>query len=531
MLPIPQKAPIPRVDFRPFEAEAADRAMQWTQSGVFARHNPNGLAVASVCGDRSFAQLHDHANRLANALLALGLKPGDGVAMMCKNRPEFVEIFLASMRAGLRLTPVNAHLTHPEAAYIVDNCEAKVVFVEGGLLERAQDLGGDACLACVEIGGGADCPYAAMLANSHPGELPAGQAGRLMLYTSGTTGQPKGVISDNIEMTPPQYGGSFSSFNPATDTALCCGPAYHSGPLLFDVRWPLASGVPIVFIDKWDSMQVLHAIEQHGVTHAHMVTTMFQRLLALPVEQRNAFNLSSLRALIHGAAPCPVPVKRAMIDWFGPVLFEYYGATEGGNGINVSSTDWLKKPGTVGKIIPSLGHCVLRDDGQQAAVGEVGKIYFKAPRSRFSYFKDAEKTAKAYQGEFFTLGDLGYVDADGYLFLTGRIAECIISGGVNVYPQEVDDALARHPRVHDVCTVGVPDPEWGERVLSVVVLRPNMDKGDPTTDILAYAATQLASFKRPKTIVFDTQLPRTATGKLLRNKVRERFWPVDGKAI
>jgi long-chain acyl-CoA synthetase len=521
----------PRFDFRACETELVVRAKSWTQSAVFARENPSGLAVASPYGERSFAQLHDNANRLGNAMLALGLKAGDGVALMCRNRPEFVEVFLACMRTGMRLTPINAHLTAPEVAYIVGNSEARLFIVEQALLAQPRDVSTPLLLAVVEIDGRDDKDYARLLAQSHASETPAAPPGRLMLYTSGTTGQPKGVISDNPEMTPPQYAGSFANFNPSTDANLCCGPAYHSGPLLFDVRWPLASGVPIVFLDKWDSSLALRAIAEHRVTHAHMVPTMFQRLLQLPLEARALHDVSSLRVLIHGAAPCSVQTKRAMIDWLGPVLFEYYGATEGGNGINVSSADWLRKPGTVGKLSPDLGHRVLREDGQPAAIDEVGKIYFKAPGARFSYFNDPEKTANAYQGDMFTLGDLGYVDADGYLFLTGRVAECIITGGVNVYPQEVDDALARHPLVQDVCTVGAPDPEWGERVVSLVVLREGATAPDMTAELLDFAATQLASFKRPKSIIFETQLPRTASGKLLRQSIRARFWPSSARSI
>jgi long-chain acyl-CoA synthetase len=347
-----------------------------------------------------------------------------------------------------------------------------------------------------------------------------------MLYTSGTTGFPKGVYREQPEIILSQYEGSFTNYLPQADVALCCGPAYHAAPLLIDVRWPLASGVPIVFLDKWNSEEVLQLIERHRVTHAHMVPTMFQRLLALPPDVRMAHDLSSLRFLVHGAAPCQPAVKRAMIDWFGPVLTEYYGATEGGNGINVDSGQWLRKPGTVGWFNPALGHRIVDEHDRDTAPGVVGEILFHAPaEGRFQYFKDPEKTARAYRGDYFSLGDFGYLDEDGFLFLTGRVAECIISGGVNVYPQEVDNVLLGHPAVADACTVGAPDEEWGEQVVSIVVLHPGF-AGTPALaeNLVAYCASLLAGFKRPRRILFEHEVPRTATGKLLRQQARQRFW-------
>jgi long-chain acyl-CoA synthetase len=315
--------------------------------------------------------------------------------------------------------------------------------------------------------------------------------------------------------------------------ALCSGPAYHSAPLLFDLRWPLASGVPIVLVDKWDSRQVLQLIERHRITHAHMVPTMFQRLLALEPAVRARHDLRSLRFLVHGAAPCAVATKRSMIEWLGPVLTEYYAATEGGHGIHVDSPQWLLKPGTVGRMDPALGHRILDDRGHDVPVGEVGRIYFQAPATgRFEYFGDPAKTAAAYEGERFTLGDLGYVDADGFLFLTGRAAECIISGGVNIYPREVDEVLMRHPAVQDVCTVGAPDDEWGEKVISVVVPAAGHAPSQALAEaIQAHATQHLPRFKCPREIVFDSALPHTGSGKLQRNQVRQRFWQGRARSI
>lgn len=526
-----------RVDFRQYENELALLANTWMQSQVFARENPQAMAIYSPHGNRTFLALHENANRLVSAMLAVGIKPGDAAAVMCRNRAEFLEIFLASMRMGIRLTPVNTHLTPSEVSYIVKNCEAKIFFTDSAAL--TSDIAVDQMPAQILIGTFAavdtkpSTTYVDFIARC-TATLPITPVmGTLMLYTSGTTGKPKGVWRGTPEPIVPQYAGSFADYDTTKDVALCCGPAYHAAPLLFDLRWPLASGIPIVLMDKWDAMETLELIERHQVTHTHMVATMFQRLLALPTNSRQQKNVSSLRLLVHGAAPCPILVKRAMIDWLGPILIEYYGATEGGNGIHVNSADWLKKPGTVGRMDASLGHAILDENMQEVPQGVAGRIFFKAPDvGRFSYFGDSEKTAEAYADNRFTMGDVGYLDEDRYLFLTGRIAECIISGGVNIYPQEIDDVLLSHDAVRDVCTVGIPDQEWGEQVVSLVVLEAHYSPDDTTAQqLLAYASSQLASFKRPRKILFERELPRSASGKLLRQQVRQRFWQNQQRAI
>jgi long-chain acyl-CoA synthetase len=518
----------PALDFRHLVAEISLAANTWTQSAVFAREYPHGVAIVSELGNRSFAQLDESANRIAHQLRAMGLCAGDPVVLMCGNRPEFIEVLLGTMRTGLRLTPISTHLTADEARYIVQDCGARLAFVENGL-----SLAGQCGETIHEIRIGAQeraqdtqvtC-YAQWLDAGSPEPVVSPLAGNLMLYTSGTTGRPKGVFRREPEVVMPQFAGTFADYQPG-DVAFCCGPAYHAAPLLFDIRWPLASGVPIVLQQRWDSERVLAAIQTYRISHAHLVPTMFQRLLRMPTERRLAYDVSSLRLVIHGAAPCPVNQKKAMIEWLGPILIEYYGATEGGEGIHVDSHDWLRKPGTVGRVDPAQGHSILDDQFREVDQGAVGRVFFRAPPTgRFLYFGDPQKTAEAYRDDRFTLGDMGYVDADGYLFLTGRTAECIISGGVNIYPSEVDDVLARHPGVRDVCTVGAPDDEWGEKVVSVVVPAQGQDPSpELALELIAFAAQHLAAFKRPRQIVFDDQLPYTATGKLLRMQVRKRFW-------
>jgi long-chain acyl-CoA synthetase len=283
--------------------------------------------------------------------------------------------------------------------------------------------------------------------------------------------------------------------------------------------------VGVVLMDGWDAEETLRLIEKHRVTHVHLVPIMFHRLLSLPEEVRRRYDLSSLKRIAHGAAPCPVDVKKAMIDWVGPIIWEYYAATEGA-GTSVESDEWLRKPGTVGRVPDA--HVEIRDEeGNPVPTGEVGTIYLRAPdepEARFEYYKDSEKTSRAYRGDFFTLGDMGYIDEDGYLFLTDRSADLIISGGVNIYPAEVDAVLLTHPAVADSCTIGVPNDEWGEEVKAVVELKPGWEPSEELArELIEYCRDRLAHYKCPRSVAFDDDLPRHETGKLYRRLVRERY--------
>jgi long-chain acyl-CoA synthetase len=342
-----------------------------------------------------------------------------------------------------------------------------------------------------------------------------------MLYTSGTTGRPKGVYRKaNTTVLLPGPGEP-------DDVQMCAGPAYHAAPLAFDVRSAMAQGNPLVFLDRWDSEGVLQTIERYRVTRAHMVPIMFQRLLTLPEAVKTKYDLSSLRYLIHGAAPCPPEVKKAMIDWLGPIIHEYYAGSEGGAGFLISSQEWLAKPGTVGKLpTPDSVKLIDEEGGEISERGKPGMIYFQvSPIAPFEYFNDPAKTASAHRGNYFTLGDVGYLDDDDYLFLTGRTAECIISGGVNIYPQEIDNEIIKHPAVEDSCAIGVPNDEWGEEVKVVVTLHPGQQPSDTLgAEILAFAKTRLAGFKAPRSIAFAEELPRSPAGKIQRGKVRAPYW-------
>jgi long-chain acyl-CoA synthetase len=278
-------------------------------------------------------------------------------------------------------------------------------------------------------------------------------------------------------------------------------------------------------MDHWDAEETLRLIQEHGITHTHMVATMFHRMLALPDEIKRRYDTASLRYILHGAAPTPVHVKKAMMDWLGPILWEYYAATEGG-GTFISPEEWLRKPGSVGRPVPGQVIDIRDEDGRRLETGGVGNVYFKAPEvGRFEYFKDPAKTASAYDGDFFTLKDIGYVDEDGYLFLTGRTAEVIISGGVNIYPAEVDAALLMHPAVSDCAVVGVPDGDWGEAVKGVVLLNAGREPSEALADeLIQHCRARLAHFKCPRSIDFVDDLPRHDTGKIYRRLVRDRYW-------
>jgi len=483
---------------------------------------PERLAIASPYGDRSFAELDARADQLVRGLRGRGITAGDGVALVARNRPEFVEVWAACRRAGLRLTPINWHLTVDEMSYIVSDCEARALVVDSGVAP-AVELGehhADALLV-LTIGDAPTMgePYAGVVGTAATGSIDDATPGSLMLYTSGTTGRPKGVR----KQPHPPIVDNLAGYD-AESVHLCTGPLYHAAPLNISLISPLSNGAPVVLMDTWTAPETLRLIEHHRVTHTHVVRTMFHRMLALDDETRDAYDLSSLRLVVHGAAPCPVPVKQAMIAWLGPVLVEYYASTEGA-GTLVDATTWLRKPGTVGRPYPDDQIIVGDEDAQPVPAGEIGTVWVKSlPGEEFEYFHDPEKTERNQRGAWYTLGDLGYVDEDGYLFLAGRSAELIISGGVNIYPAEIDAVLLEHPAVRDVATIGIPNDEWGEEVLAVVELAAATEPSSATTaTLIEHCRERLARFKCPRAIEFVEQLPRQDNGKVYRQVLRDRF--------
>jgi len=515
-------------------------------------------------GERwSFAQLNAEANRLARAWRARGLGPGSAVALLCGNRPAFVVTVFASQRSGVRLTPVNWHLQAEEVAYILGDCGAQVVVTDPErvdvALAAARQLGRPLLVWCdglraalagdprrsQELGPAIAEGVLADLAEVRGGQdgadLEDPQIGTTMLYTSGTTGRPKGV-----ERPPAPQTSAMSNLygyrSDGSDLHLCTGPLYHAAPLAFSLAAPFAHGVGVVLMERFEPRQTLALVQDERVTHTHMVPTMFHRLLQLPEEERQSYDLSSLRFVLHGAAPCPVHIKRRMIEWLGPVIWEYYAATEG-FGTLVDAVTWMARPGTVGRPILPDGVVVLDEQGQRVPPGTIGQVYIYAPpQSRFQYHGDPGKTQGAFLGDYFTLGDVGYLDDEGYLFLTDRSADLVISGGVNIYPAEVDAVLLEHPAVADAASVGLPDEEWGEILVSVIELRPERPEvqsllqqapAEPeepweappalAQEIQDFCRSRLAHYKCPRRVFLVGRLPRQDNGKLYRRHVRQRL--------
>jgi long-chain acyl-CoA synthetase len=503
-----------------------------TINSLWARLQPDVPAVISPHGNRTYAALSGRANQVVRALRAAGLQAGDAVALLCSNRPEFVEVNQATARSGLRLTPINWHVTPDEAAYVVADCGAKAFIADARFAAVAQVAIAEVKPAvCLSIGD--DIPgfddYETAIAPHDTDDLPDPSLGTTMMYTSGTTGRPKGVhrettgtMSERAMKQLRELVGA-AAYQAGKDVTLVTGPLYHAAPLLFALGLPLTCGTTVVLMDGWEAEDTLRLIQEHGVTHTHLVPTMFHRLLSLPADVRERYDVSSMRLIWHGAAPCPVPVKQAMIAWFGPIIWEYYGATEGLTTI-IDSHAWLQRPGTVGK--PFDGEIVVRDDaGNELPPGQPGTLYIQAPDDgRFRYHGDDEKTATTYRGDYYALGDVGYLDEDGWLFLTDRSTNLIISGGVNIYPAEIEAVLITHPAVGDVAVIGVPNVEWGEEVKAVVELQPGLEASeDLGEDMLRFARLQLAAYKCPRTVDFVDQLPRADSGKLYKRKLRDDY--------
>ena len=486
----------------------------------------------------TYRELDEASNRGAQLFRSLGLKPQDHIALLVENSIRFMEICWAAQRCGLFYTAISTYLTDAEIAYIVRDCGAKI-FV---LSARA----GHDVAALKELCGPGLKIYVS--GETRPASLSWDQAiarqpatpiadeicGYDMLYSSGTTGRPKGV--------KPQFKNEpLGSVNPllvllcakmcgmsAETTYLSPAPLYHAAPLRFNWMNGALGGTSII-MERFDPEQFLALIEKRRATVTQVVPTMFVRLLKLPEDVRRRYDISSLQAVIHAAAPCPVDVKAAMIDWWGPILLEYYGGTEG-NGITiVNSQEWLKHPGTVGRTL--VGEIKILDEtGQPLPPREIGGVYFSGGPV-FAYHNDPQKTAGAYTPEgWSTLGDVGYLDEEGYLYLTDRRAYMIISGGVNIYPQEAENILIGHPAVFDVAVFGVPHEEMGEEVKAVVQLAPGADANESTKeDLMTYCRSRLSPLKCPRSIDFEDELPRTPTGKLMKRLLRDRYWQAAGR--
>lgn len=474
-------------------------------------------------------ELLARVNQLSRALRAHGLVAGDSVAVAVHNGHEYMELQLAILQVGLYFVPLNWRLSSEETRYIVTDSAARMVVVAD---EQARTLPLDD-LPALRLVVGDPVPGWASYAEFGAGEPdtapPDRRAGSIMGYTSGTTGHPKGVRSPIPDIEPEVFVTGFrqwliEAYKITSDDGvhLVCSPLYHAAPGGHALAF-LHIGNTLVIHARFDPEHVLRAIEEHRVTTVHMVPTHFHRLLRLPAEVRARYDVSSLEAVIHAGAPCPVQLKHEMIEWLGPIVWEYLASTEGSVS-RVSPREWLAKPGTVGRPAPGVVVKILDEDGKEVPRGEAGTIYFGTagqPPS-FEYNGDPDKTAASRCGDLATVGDYGYLDEDGYVFLLDRRTDLIISGGVNIYPAEVEQTLITHPAVNDVAVIGVPDPEWGQSVLAVVQPVAGADD-DLAAALLAHCDEHLAAFKRPRRIEFVTDFPRTETGKLQRRKLREAY--------
>ncbi len=480
----------------------------------------------------SYRQVNDGSNRFARLLRHRGLQSGGHVALLMENNARYLELAWGAQRSGLYYTALNSHLRSGEVQYILDDCGATVLVTTPAMAEVVALLDLSNVPVRLVIGGtlpGFD-DYASAVAQFEPAPLDDESEGREMLYSSGTTGTPKGVrktlprtAMGDPDSAPVQIASGLARAGVGPGSVyLSPAPLYHSAPLVYCMSM-LRLGATVVVMENFDAALSLELIEMYAVTHAQFVPTMFVRMLKLPASERHRHNLSSLRYAVHAAAPCPVDIKRQMLDWWGPIIHEYYAGTEDIGSTWITAQEWIAHPGSVGR--PASPAHIVGPDGEELGPGIEGTVYFEGGRP-FEYHNDPGKTASITDGRGWrTLGDVGLLDEDGYLYLTDRQAHMIISGGVNIYPQEAENVLAAHPSVIDVAVFGVPDPEMGEAVKAVVQLTEPASAGaELEAELIDYCRNHLASYKCPRTVDFSSELPRDPNGKLYKRLLRERYW-------
>ena len=489
---------------------------------------PSGTVV-------TFGEMEKRANQLAHLFRSRGLREGDAVAILMENNEHYHTVMWAARRCGLYYVPINTHLTAAEAAYIIDNSSAKAIvastamgpvldqlptYLPGGLpelrlLATADRSTPEGWLAYPEcIAQQPDTPIADEI------------EGDLLQYSSGTTGRPKGIKRPLPHLPPAQAPGlmtSLVSFWADPDGVyLSPAPLYHTAPSVWSMAFQ-AAGIPVVVMERFDAEGALDAISRHGVTHGQFVPAMFTRMLKLPEAVRNSYDVSCLRRVMHAAAPCPVEIKKQMIDWWGPIVDEYYASSEAIGSTLITAEEWLAHPGSVGRPMGGALH-IVDEEGNELPPGQAGEIYFETG-ARFEYLNDAAKTAASrHDRGWLTVGDIGYLDEDGYLFLTDRRHHMIISGGVNIYPQEAENMLVTHPRVLDAAVFGIPDDEMGQSVKGVVQLVDPAEAGDELAEeLLVWLRERLSHYKCPRSLSFTEQLPRTDTGKLYKQTLIAKY--------
>ena len=484
----------------------------------------------------TYKELNDRSLQVVQLLAAHGLGFGDHIALMMENCAEYLEVCWAAFRSGLYVTPINHHLTQNEVAHVVKDCGASALFmspktVSFGLVDLLSGQIKNLLLVTTGDAVGKCLAYEKSIKDYTPEQALEELEGAYMFYSSGTTGRPKGILRPLKRQVPGEEPDVLAQllsglYHFDKDTVyLSPGPLYHAAP----TGWTMAThrlGGTVVIMEHFAAQTMLELVERYQVTHTQVVPTMFVRMLKLPDEQRNSIDLSSLKTVVHAAAPCPVKVKQQMLDWLGPIIYEYFAASEGFGFVAVSPEDWLAHPGTVGRMAqPGIKLHILDDEGNELPAGEVGIVYFEG-FERFEYHGDSDKTSEVYNDKgFATSGDMGYLDEDGYLYLVDRVSNMIIAGGVNIYPQESEEILIMHPKVADVAVIGVPHPEYGEEIKAVVQLANKTDAGPVLeAELLAFVQEQLAKYKCPRSVDFVDKLPRLASGKLLKRRLKDQYW-------
>jgi long-chain acyl-CoA synthetase len=505
--------------------------------GAFVARTPDKPAIIMSDSGRvlTYAELEDRSVRLSRLLHEHGLRPGDHVAMLAPNSPLYYEVYWATMRSGLYVTAINHSLSPAEAAYIVTDCGARALIVAASIGDLAAELVPLTPGVELRLVAGGPIPdhlgYEAALAAASPEPLAQQPRGKDMLYSSGTTGFPKGVkaplppyqVHQGGDPLLPLFGKVYGW--DADTVYLNPAPLYHAAPFRFDGMIHSVGGT-VVIMPRFEPDAALAAIERYRITDSQWVPTMFVRMLKLPEAVRTRYDLSSHRVAVHAAAPCSIEVKKAMIDWWGPILQEYYAATEAIGISMIDSPTWLTKPGSVGRSMLGIVH-ICDEGGGELPLGKPGLVYFERDVLPFAYHNDPDRTRQAQHPDhdnWGTTGDIGYLDEDGFLFLTDRQSFMIISGGVNIYPQEIENALTLHPKVLDLAVIGIPDDEMGQQVKAVVQPATGVDPGaELERELLEFLRARIAHFKVPSSIDFVTELPRTATGKLQKHRLTERY--------
>lgn len=490
----------------------------------------------------TFGELEARANRLAHVFRDAGLVEGDAVALLMENNKHFHAVMWAARRAGLYYVPINTHLTAAEVAYIVDNSGAKAIVGSAKLADTLAGLGAElpnglpqlllvagAELSATSASGG-DVDgwqrYPECVADKPDTPIADEIDGDLLQYSSGTTGRPKGIKRELPHLPPAEVPGMMAmlvEFWMHPDAVyLSPAPLYHTAPSVWSMQVQ-AGGITTVVMEKFDAEGALDAIQKYKVTHGQFVPVMFTRMLKLPEDVRKSYDVSSLQRVMHAAAPCPVEIKKQMIDWWGPIVDEYYASSEAHGSTLITAEQWLERPGSVGKPLTGVVH-IVGEDGNELPAGEAGEIYFEGGYD-FEYLNDPDKTASSRHPQGWkTVGDIGYVDEEGFLFLTDRRHHMIISGGVNIYPQEAENLLVTHPKVMDAAVFGIPDEEMGQRVKAVVQLVDQADATEEFADeLIGWLRDRLAHYKCPRSLSFEEQLPRTDTGKLYKQELIKKY--------